>query len=157
MLHIPALWYFDTSVTYPSDLEEANLFQYHHILYNSNIGEILLYNSALCSLGSFGIQTQPRLQLSAPAHHGGLYRLLGFVHHSRSCATKGCHSRTHSQWGVGIFHEILQQWDTQFSGTLCGGCGTYLNCLWRRCSAINHQADVGSFVIEFFVLYYMIP
>ena len=47
MLHIPALWYFDTSVTYPSDFEEANLFQYHHILYNSNIGEILLYNRQL--------------------------------------------------------------------------------------------------------------
>ena len=44
MLHLPALWYFDTSVTYPNDFVESNLLQYHHVLYSSNICEILLYN-----------------------------------------------------------------------------------------------------------------
>ena len=43
MLHITPLWYFDTSVIYSNDFVESNLLQYHHVLYSSNICEILLY------------------------------------------------------------------------------------------------------------------
>ena len=44
MLHLPALWYFDTSVTYPNDFKESNLLLYRHFFYCNNICEMLLYN-----------------------------------------------------------------------------------------------------------------
>ena len=50
MLHIPALWYFDISVTYPQGLIESNLLQYPYVLYSSNICDILLYNRQLVVL-----------------------------------------------------------------------------------------------------------
>ena len=47
MLHIRALWYFDTSVMYPNDFVQSNLLKHPHVLCCSNICEILLYQRQL--------------------------------------------------------------------------------------------------------------
>ena len=69
MLHIPALWYFDISITYPKGLHRVKF-----VLYNSNICEILLYNRRLvlltqkliCDVQTFRLVLQLNVVRHAP-------------------------------------------------------------------------------------------
>ena len=47
MPHKAALWYFDIAAIYPQDIVGSNLLQYLHVLYSTNVCELLLYNRQL--------------------------------------------------------------------------------------------------------------
>ena len=51
MLHIPAYWCFDLSVTYPQGFHKVKFVIIPHVLYKINICEILSYNRQSLVLG----------------------------------------------------------------------------------------------------------
>ena len=49
VLHIPTLWCFDTSVTYPNDFDESNSFKYCHVfLLRENLWNIAMQPAVVC-------------------------------------------------------------------------------------------------------------